>query len=541
MNSNENEVLSPMTTARGVEKLLAYGLMQGLLGAEDCYEARNRLLDIFGLEEAYPERAALGLPTDAIRAEVEALKDGLTPESILDPMFAEAAERGIIPENLTTYRDLLDAKAMGALLPRPSEFNRIFREKYAEDREQATDFYYHIARASHYIMTERIAKNLYWKAPTRYGELEITVNLSKPEKDPREIAKLKFAKASSYPACMLCPENTGYAGRLNHPARQNLRQLPLRLQGEDWFMQYSPYVYYNEHCIVLKAEHIPMKVSPLTFRRLFDFVDIFPHYFLGSNAGLPVVGGSILNHEHYQGGRHRFPMEFAAVRGEYTDPEFPNVTVKSLVWPLTTVRIAGDKRAEVEAVADKIFAAWDVYSNPALGIFAETEENGVKAPHNAITPIARKNERGQYELDLSLRNNIQTEQYPDGVFHPHPEYHHIKKENIGLIEVMGLAVLPGRLEKELGLIAEILTGKRTEAEMSDEEQLSIAKHHPWIDELIWNHGTALGAEEADKLLKSEVGRIFGEVLACCGVFPETEEGEAALDGFLTGAGLSAKA
>jgi UDPglucose--hexose-1-phosphate uridylyltransferase len=387
-------------------------------------------------------------------------------------------------------------------------------------------------------MQERIDKNLYWQTPTEYGNMEITINLSKPEKDPREIAKLKEIKSVAYPKCFLCPENVGYAGRLNHPARQNLRQLPVTLQGEQWYMQYSPYVYYQEHCILLKGEHVPMKITPVTFRRLFDFIDLLPQYFIGSNAGLPVVGGSILHHEHYQGGRHVFPMEKAEVIRTYTHPDFPGVAIGTLRWPLSTIRLHGASREEVAKLADRILEAWEAYSNPSIGIYASTEEGGKMEKHNAITPIARFNQAGEYELDLALRNNITTKELPDGVFHPHPQYHHIKKENIGLIEVMGLAVLPGRLQQEIGCIQEILCG-RPEADLSAAQRETLAKHQPWIDRLVAEHGTAMAKDEAEALLRTEVGQIFAKVLACCGVFKEDAEGQAAFDQFVQGVGMKA--
>ena len=522
-----------------IEELLCYALDRELIQKEDIFYERNRLLDLLAVEEPYPETVGRGLPCEAAFAAARALcpAESLTPEPILSKILDYAAEKGLIPENLTTWRDLLDARIMGGLTARPSEFLRAFAEAEKAGGEAGTDYFYRLSRANHYIMTERIAKNLYWRTGTPYGSLEITVNLSKPEKDPREVARLATVKSAAYPKCLLCPENVGYAGRFNHPARQNLRQLPLTLQGEEWFMQYSPYVYYNEHCIVLKGAHVPMLVNGVTFRRLFDFVDRFPHYFLGSNAGLPVVGGSILYHEHYQGGRHRFPMEEAQSLAEYRLPEFPAVSVKRVNWPLTTYRLAGADREEVCRAADRLFTVWQGFSAPEAGIVARSEENGKTVPHNTVTPIARRNAEGLYELDVVLRCNITTPERPDGLFHPAPELFHIKKENIGLIEVMGLAVLPGRLRAEMSLIAELLCGERTEAAMSDAERASLEKHHPWIDTLLAEHGTKMERAAAEEFLRDEVGTIFSRVLECCGVFKADGTGVATEARYLAECGL----
>ena len=525
--------------AFAVEELLAYGLQRGLIQPEDVYFCRNQLLDILQLEEPW-EETENGQPCAAAAASAQEKcpPDTVTPEPILRELLDGCAEKGLLPENLTTYRDMMDARIMGELTPRPSEVAREFYRLRADAPEKASEYFYALSRSNHYIMQERIDRNLYWQAPTAYGDLEITINLSKPEKDPREIAKLREMKSASYPKCLLCPENVGYAGRPNHPARQNLRQIPVTLQGESWYLQYSPYVYYQEHCILLKGEHVPMKISPVTFRRLLYFVDLMPHYFMGSNAGLPVVGGSSLHHEHYQGGRHVFPMEKAATERRYCHPDFPGIRVRTLRWPLSTIRISGADREELAALADRILAAWEAYSAPELSIFAETEENGKRTPHNAITPIARINRDGEYELDLALRNNLTTPELPDGIFHPHPRYHHIKKENIGLIEVMGLAVLPGRLQKELEWIREILGG-RPEAELTPEQTEALEKHRPWMERLKAEHGTAMKEEEARALLHQEVGEIFAQVLRCCGVFKEDAPGRKAFDEFMTGLGMEA--
>ena len=404
----------------------------------------------------------------------------------------------------------------------------IFRAKEGaeESKEKATDWFYDLSKASNYIMTERIAKNLWWPAKTEYGELEITVNLSKPEKDPKEIAKAKLMKQSTYPKCLLCKENVGYAGRLNHPARQNHRIIPMILDNREWFMQYSPYVYYNEHCIVFSGEHEPMKLTRGSIERLVEFTEVLPHYFIGSNADLPIVGGSILTHDHYQGGRHEFPMEKAKVEKYYESSKYRNLEIGSVKWPMSVVRIKGNNKNEVIDAAMDIFEAWKMYSDEENDILAFSGD----IPHNTVTPIARR-KGDAFELDIVLRNNRTSAEHPDGIFHPHKELHHIKKENIGLIEVMGLAVLPGRLEKELDIIANILCGEldynREEAERNNE----INKHIPWIEKML-RENSSLNYIEAKELLKKEVGFIFSKVLEDAGVFKRNKKGQAGLDKFL---------
>ncbi len=520
-----------------IEVLLAYALEKGFLDKADVVFCRNQLLDLLQIAEPWAERPQ-GQPCKEAVLRAREMCPDHTPEPILTLILDDMMRRGLIEEDLVTYRDLMDAKIMGILTPAPSVVGRRFWAEQEEDPQLATQTFYNMSRDVHYVMTERIAKNLYWQAATPYGDMEITVNLSKPEKDPREIAKLKDVPSATYPACMICADNEGYVGRVNHPARQNHRIIPFTLQGEDWFLQYSPYVYYSEHCILLKGEHVPMKISPTTFRRLFDFIEALPHYFMGSNAGLPVVGGSILHHEHYQGGHHVFPMEKAEVLREYRMEGAPDVKISYIHWPLTTLRLSAAKRESVEAVADCILEAWERYSAPELGIYAVTTENGKEVPHNAITPIARFNQAGEYELDLALRNNITTAELPDGVFHPHPRYHHIKKENIRLIEVMGLAVLPGRLQKELGLIAELLCGRTAET-LTVEERAALDKHQPWIEGLVAEHGTAMEPAAAEKLLQDQVGEIFSKVLECCGVFKQDEAGQKGLEEFLQSCGMRA--
>ncbi len=521
-----------------VEELVAFAMEHRLIEETDAIYSRNLLLDLLKLKEPY-ETLPGGRPVEAAFLSMREKCPSDSPEPILSGILDYCCEQGLIEEDTVTQRDLMDARIMGLFMPRPSETVRMFWDQYKESPRAASEFFYHQARSSHYIMTERVAKNLYWLAPTPYGDLEITVNLSKPEKDPREIAKLKYLKSSAYPKCMLCAENVGYAGRLDHPARQNLRQIPMRLNGENWYLQYSPYVYYNEHCILLKEEHVPMKISVDTFRRLFAFIETLPHYFMGSNAGLPVVGGSILNHEHYQGGRHVFPMEKASIRKRFAHPDYPGVSVGLIHWQMAGIRLAGRDREEMIRFAESILKSWEAYTDETVGIYAFTEENGVSTPHNAVTPIARFNGKGEYELDLVLRNNRTSKEYPDGIFHPHPHLHHIKKENIGLIEVMGLAVLPGRLEKELRWIAAILTGDRKLSDYTEEQREALSKHEDWIRTMQRDYGT-VGGEQAARLLTAEVGRKFSEVLECAGVFKNTEEGYAALDRFMEAAGCHEK-
>ncbi|MFB9277710.1 UDP-glucose--hexose-1-phosphate uridylyltransferase [Cohnella cellulosilytica] len=507
--------------AAAIEKLVAFALHRGLIEPLDVDDVRNRLLDLYGVKE----------PAESMPS-IEELPD--SPVPLLGPLLDEAAASGLIPDDTLTYRDLFDARIMGLLLPRPSETNRRFRGLAEESGiARATDWFYKLSIDSNYIRMDRIEKNGYWKHRTPDGELEITVNLSKPEKDPKEIALLKSLPQSHYPKCLLCKENVGYAGRPDHPARQNLRILPLTLQGEDWFFQYSPYVYYNEHSIVFCGEHVPMKISSATFARLLDFVEQFPHYFIGSNADLPIVGGSILNHDHFQAGRHVFPMETAPVPEWRQYDKHPEVSLGIVQWPMSVLRLQSSNRRAILEAASAILAEWRGYSDPDADIFAYSERDGERVEHNTITPIARFKDNGAYELDLVLRNNRTSEEHPDGIFHPHQELHHIKKENIGLIEVMGLAVLPGRLEAELSQIADILTGKTD----YDEKAISssdhpLNKHADWIWQLVDRYGTD-GSEDAAKLLlQADVGDIFYAVLRDAGVYKVDEKGRAAFGRFL---------
>lgn len=532
---------SPEALTSNIDRLVEFALRRGMIGKLDREAAVNSLLDLFGLQEpARPEAGSEGAGYGESREGAKAAPapgsdEADSPAALLEPLLDAAAELGLIPDDTTTYRDLFDARIMGLLMPRPSEtadkFEALARERGIVD---ATDWFYRLNIDSNYIRMDRIRKNGYWRHATGYGELEITINLSKPEKDPREIALLKSLPQSHYPKCLLCKENSGYAGRPDHPARQNIRLLPLELQGEEWFFQYSPYVYYNEHSIVLRGEHAPMRISPETFARLLDFVERFPHYFIGSNADLPIVGGSILNHDHFQAGRHVFPMEKAAVDAWRPHASEPGVRGGIVKWPLSVLRLRATDREALLRAADRVLDAWRGYSDAAADIAAHTGDT----PHNTITPIARMRDDGEYELDLVLRNNRTSEEHPDGIFHPHRELHHIKRENIGLIEVMGLAVLPGRLQEELGRIADLLSGRTAyDAAALADAAHPLAKHAAWIAELIGAHGTALAADEAAALLRGAVGDKFRDVLRDAGVYKDTADGRAAFARFLAAAGF----
>lgn len=507
-----------INAAYEVERLLAYALKKRLIDELDVAYCRNLLLERLRISEPY--EGTMPEPPSSL------------PE-VLERLLDYAAETGLIEENTLTHRDLFDTQLMGCLMPRPSEAAAEFRRIAERDGiASATDWFYALSKDSGYIRMERIRRNMYWKAATEYGDLEITINLSKPEKDPREIALLKQAPSLSYPKCQLCPENVGYAGRLNHPARQTLRIIPLQLDGEEWFFQYSPYLYYNEHCIVFHGRHVPMTISDRTFRRLFDFIEQFPHYFIGSNADLPIVGGSILNHDHYQGGRHVFPEQQAPLVQKFSHPDYPDVSIAIVKWPLSVVRLVSHERKQIEALASSILSSWRTYSDEAAEIYAFTGDT----PHNTITPIARMTADGAYELDLVLRNNRTSEEHPEGIFHPHRERHHIKKENIGLIEVMGLAVLPGRLKQELAAIEELLTGRSSDEAWMQDPEHPLHKHKDWILRLLDANGTSLDDAAAEQLLRDEVGRIFLSVLNDAGVYKQTPEGLMAFAAFLQSTG-----
>ncbi len=493
-----------------IRKLVQYGLLTGLVTEDDKIYTINRLLELFELD-------ALEDTDTEPSMTVEELPDVLT--SLMD----YAHEAGILPEDSIVYRDLFDTKIMGLLLPRPSEVRKIFWEKYKESPRTATDFFYQFSQDTDYIRRYRIKKDQKWITATAYGDLDITINLSKPEKDPKAIAAAKNAKQSGYPKCQLCLENEGYAGRVDHPARQNHRIIPVQIAGSTWGFQYSPYVYYNEHCIVFNSRHIPMKIDRGTFVKLFDFVRQFPHYFVGSNADLPIVGGSILSHDHFQGGHYEFAMAKAPVERAFTLPGYEDIRAGIVKWPMSVIRIAGPDANRLVDAADMILGKWRAYTDEAAFIFAETDGE----PHNTITPIARK--RGDdFELDLVLRNNITTEEHPLGVYHPHANLHHIKKENIGLIEVMGLAVLPARLQSEMEQLKEaILTG----ADIRGDETL--AKHADWVDEFLPKYPD-ISRNNIDDILQKEIGAVFVQVLEDAGVYKRTPEGQAAFDRFTAG-------
>lgn len=508
-----------------VERLLQFALKHKMIESLDVVPSRNALLDLLKLEEPFTGE----VPEENLESAVDIL------ENLLD----YSAENKLIEDNTITYRDLFDTKIMGLLMPRQSEVVRNFEKTYKEKGpKEATDDYYALSKDSNYIRMDRIAKNLYWEAPTEYGALEITVNLSKPEKDPKEIAASKLRPQANYPKCLLCIENVGYQGHLNHPARQNHRVIPVTLDNEQWFLQYSPYVYYNEHCIVFNGKHVPMKISSKTFERLLDFVGQYPHYFVGSNADLPIVGGSILSHDHFQGGRHVFPMESASVEASFKNENYSTVKAGIVKWPMSVVRISSKDREELLQVANKVLDSWREYSDEAVEVFAYSSISGEKVPHNTVTPIARMNKEGEYELDLVLRNNRTSEEHPDGIFHPHAELHHIKKENIGLIEVMGLAVLPGRLSVELKEVEAILQGDADRLKAAEENNNdSIHKHVKWIKELAKKYGTNLSSDKASVVLKEEVGNKFSRVLQDAGVYKRDENGQKGFVRFMQSLGF----
>lgn len=492
---------------KNIRKLVEYGLITGLIEREDKIYTTNRLLELFGLDE-------LEESGETVSMSVEEL------EGVLKEMLDYACEQGLVEDSIV-YRDLFDTKIMGLLTPRPSEVIRTFQEKYARDSKEATDYFYKLSRDTDYIRRYRIEKDQKWTAATKYGDLDITINLSKPEKDPKAIAAAKNAKQSGYPKCLLCRENEGYAGRVNHPARQNHRIIPVTINGSEWGFQYSPYVYYNEHCIVFNSQHIPMKIEHDTFCKLFDFVKQFPHYFVGSNADLPIVGGSILSHDHFQGGCYEFAMAKAPVERIFAVQNFTDVEAGVVKWPMSVIRISHENSDRLVALADLILEKWRSYSDEAVFLFAETDGE----PHNTITPIARKRDN-KFELDLVLRNNITTKEHPFGVYHPHAKLHHIKKENIGLIEVMGLAVLPARLKEELERLAEaILTG----ADIRADEML--VKHADWVEAFLPNYET-VNRDNIIDILHKEIGSVFTEVLEDAGVYKRDEKGQAAFDRFL---------
>ena len=495
-----------MRSGQYAEALVRYASEKKLIGKHDELLLRNSLCDALRLDEP------------ACR------EDGICPSSVYDIMAklcASARERGVIGTTLDA-EDGLVARLMWLATPRPSEVSAKFESLFANDPVAATDYLYSLSIDNTYIRMDRIAKNIGWQTTTPYGDLQITINLSKPEKDPKEIAAAKTHVASSYPSCLLCRENEGFAGRGSHPARQNLRMVPVKLAGEEWFLQYSPYVYYNEHCIVRKKEHVPMTLTRRTFERLVDFVVQFPHYFLGSNADLPIVGGSILSHDHFQGGRHVFPMQNARGDRERTNPLRLGVTAQIVDWPMSVVRLRSFDSAALVDTAELVYESWKTYSDPDREIIASTA--GTR--HNAVTPIARR--RGElFEMDVVHRNNRTDDAHPEGIFHPHRHLHHIKKENIGLIEVMGLAILPGRLEKELSVCEQVLAGTLPEDVLVRGEML---KHEAWMTQLLAHGKDGIGD---DRVIRTEVARRFQEVLECAGVFKCTADGREGFEEFLS--------
>ena len=483
-----------------IRHLVDYGIRTGLTPECERIYTTNLLLDLFH-EDNYEEPEAVSYGSPDL-------------ETILANLLNIAVERGIIEDNVV-YRDLFDTKLMNCLLPRPAQVQADFWAKYAISPEKATDYYYKFSQDSDYIRRYRVAKDLKWKVDSPYGEIDITINLSKPEKDPKAIAAARNAAASSYPKCQLCMENEGYAGRVNHPARENHRIIPITINQSNWGFQYSPYVYYNEHCIVFNGAHVPMKIDRAAFTKLFDFIKLFPHYFLGSNADLPIVGGSILSHDHFQGGHYTFAMAKAKIELPVTIPGYEDVEAGIVKWPLSVLRIRSKDTSRLIDLAEHVLNCWRSYTDEDAFIYAET--NG--EPHNTITPIARKN-GDTYELDLTLRNNITTDEHPLGVYHPHAQYHHIKKENIGLIEVMGLAVLPSRLKEELELLADyIVNGK----DIRSNEK--IEKHADWVEEFLPSYDN-ITEENVMEILQKEVGIVFTHVLEDAGVYKCTEQGRA---------------
>lgn len=486
-----------MNIFEAVLSLVKYAQREKLIEACDESWAVNRILEALELDAIEPCEADEN-------AELEAM---------LKVILDYACENGLC-EDSVVYRDLFDTKIMGLLTPRPSEVIGKFYEEYQKSPESATDYYYHLSTKNDYIREYRIKNDVKWVVSTEYGDIDITINLSKPEKDPKAIAAAMKMKKSSYPACMLCKENEGYAGRVNHPARQSHRIIPLELDGDNWFMQYSPYVYYNEHCIVFDSKHEPMKVCEKNFRKLFAFIKMFPHYFIGSNSDLPISGGSILTHEHFQGGRYEFAMAKAEIETPVEFKGFDDIEAGIVKWPMSVIRLIGEDTDRICTLAGKILAKWRGYTDEEAFILAGTAEE----PHNTVTPIARKR-NGKYELDIVLRNNITTEEYPDGFYHPHPEYHNIKKENIGLIEVMGLAVLPSRLKTEMALLKDAMVSGADVASIE-----AIAKHADWAKQIKAKH--EITAENCDKIIRDEIGIVFASILEQCGVYDRSENGKA---------------
>ena len=488
-----------------ISRLVQYGIETGLLPECEKIYATNLLLDLFH-EDSYEEP--------------EEKAENIDLESVLKELLDEAVNRGLIEDSIG-YRDLFDTKMMNCLVPRPAQVQKEFWDAYEKSPEAATEYFYKLSQDSDYIRRYRVKKDKKWTVESPYGTIDITINLSKPEKDPKAIAAAKNAKNNAYPKCQLCMENEGYAGRLDHPARENHRIIPITINESKWGFQYSPYVYYNEHCIVFNGEHTPMKIDRAAFTKLFDFVKQFPHYFLGSNADLPIVGGSILSHDHFQGGHYTFAMAKAPIEMKVTIPGYEDVEAGIVKWPLSVLRIRHQDEKRLIDLADHVLKAWRGYTDEAAFIFAETDGE----PHNTITPIARMKD-GMYELDLTLRNNITTEEHPLGVYHPHAQYHHIKKENIGLIEVMGLAVLPARLKDEIELLKEYILERK---DIRSNEK--IEKHADWVEKFLPEY-EEINADNIEEILQQEIGKVFVHVLEDAGVYKCTEEGREAFMRFI---------
>ena len=500
-----------MGFSKEIYKLTEYGIRSGLIENEDRNYIINQYLDLFSADEF--------LLSEKEKEEIQNSEIVLT--DVLENLITIAYERNILEVDGITQRDLFDTKLMGVMVARPTEMIRKFRECYNEKPEKATDWFYKFSQDTNYIRKDRIKKDRKWKINSEYGNIDITINLSKPEKDPKAIAAARNAVSSNYPACQLCVENEGYAGRINHPARQNHRIIPIEIQGKKWGFQYSPYVYYNEHCIVFNGEHLPMKIDKNAFEKLFDFVKLFPHYFVGSNADLPIVGGSILSHDHFQGGHYTFAMENAPIEKKYVINGYEDVEMGIVKWPLSVLRLRCKDEKRLIQMATHILSAWRNYTDEAAFVFAETDGE----PHNTITPIARKKE-DVFELDLALRNNITTEEHPFGLYHPHAQWHNIKKENIGLIEVMGLAVLPARLNAELTLLADYLVKGK---DVSKNEM--IKKHYNWVQSFKSKY-QEITDENVMDILENEVGKVFIHVLEDAGVYKCNKEGREAFERFI---------
>ncbi len=496
-----------------IERLLNFGLQKKLIALDDVIFTRNLLFDILDVPPKYYE-----CKLD------ETLE---TSTSILDNIFKYATEKGLCEDTITEY-DLFTTKVMGVLTPRPSEVIKEFMSLYNTDKKKATDYFYKLNQNSNYIMVDRIKQNLEWDYTSAYGDLKITINVSKPEKDPKDIEKAKLIKTTGYPSCLLCIDNVGFKGHINHPARQNLRVIPVTLNNEKWSMQYSPYVYYNEHCIVFNNEHSPMTGSSICYKRLLDFVDFLPHYFIGSNAGLPIVGGSILSHDHFQGGNFEMPMAKAKDKMHFTSDKFKSLKISIVDWQMSVVRVRSTDKEEVQSFSEYFHDFWQSYDCLEANILSHTGDT----LHNAITPIVRKNKNDEYEMDLVLRNNVTSEEHPLGIYHPHADIHHIKKENIGLIEVMGLGVLPKRLVEELEEVKAFLIDDKKDLDNFKENI-----HYDWTIELIEKFGRHNDIAKASKIIEEGVGIKFERCLIDAGVFKNTTEGSKYFKDFLLALGL----